>query len=65
MTFKTPRPAPSIASDSNLVRSLPPRLRLAERYRPREIGTGYGNSSGYARDRGYLGTVGGRLFRCN
>lgn len=34
------------------------------RYREREVGTGYGRSSGYARNRRYAGRGDEPLFRC-
>lgn len=35
------------------------------RYKPRENGTGYGRSSGYARDRQYADNPDVNLFRCS
>lgn len=34
-----------------------------DRYRPRDFGTGYGRSSGYAQDRSYASDSGHRLVR--
>lgn len=39
---------------------LPPR----QAYRPREMGVGYGRSSGYASDRHYADLSAPQLFRC-
>jgi hypothetical protein len=35
----------------------------ANRYRPRDYGTGYGRSSGYAQDRSYTAGRGDRMLR--
>ncbi|KFN50460.1 hypothetical protein [Arenimonas composti] len=40
-----------------------PVLPMAARYRRREIGTGYGRSSGYAQDRSYVRGRGDDLLR--
>lgn len=41
------------------------RLRLSDRYQPRQPGTGYGRSSGYASPRQYAQVSSTPLFRCS
>lgn len=41
------------------------KLAFGERYRPREVGTGYGASSGYASARHYADTRAPSYFRCS
>ncbi len=42
-----------------------PKLAFGERYRPREVGTGYGASSGYASGRRYADSRATSYFRCS
>lgn len=53
-----PGPAPSIVPR-------PSGYRDGERYKQRVAGTGYGSSSGYARDRQYADNPNVNLFRCS
>jgi hypothetical protein len=53
-----PGPAPSIVPR-------PSGYRDGERYKQRVAGTGYGNSSGYARERQYADNPNVNLFRCS
>lgn len=52
----TQSPSSPFANDS--------RARSAERYSPRQPGTGYGNSSGYASPRSYATEQAAPMFRC-
>lgn len=53
-----PTPVPALEA----VPSLSP-VRLSARYRQRDFGTGYGRSSGYAKDHSYTGQRCDRLLR--
>ena len=41
-------------SNFNTSKQTTEKLNVKNRYRPRQIGTGYGRSSGYARDTSYV-----------
>lgn len=55
-------PVTSTAAVATRPADTAPALR-PERYRRRELGTGYGRSSGYAQDRSYTGGSSHRLVR--
>jgi hypothetical protein len=56
-------PAPA-ASDGGVLEVPTQKLAFGDRYRPREAGTGYGASSGYASSRRYADSSAPRYFSC-
>lgn len=65
--MSTPRKARSLDRDDGMQTSkvpVPSGYMDNERYRQRDVGTGYGRSSGYARNRRYANDQVKDLFRC-
>lgn len=50
-------------SAASLIKSENAPVHLNDRYRPRDIGVGYGKSSGYASTRKYVSANSGNLVR--
>jgi len=64
-THNTPNPSQTPTHTAAMVELIAAtRLGFGERYRPRETGTGYGNSSGYASTRRYAERSAPSYFRC-
>lgn len=57
-----PTPVPTLEAAPVLAPVEAARVQVAPRYRQRDFGTGYGRSSGYARD-SYTAGNGGQLLR--
>ena len=55
----------SVASSHKPTEPAMPKLAFGDRYRPRETGTGYGASSGYASARRYADSSSPRYFSCS